>query len=104
MSQPNGRCVGPRWVAFCWRVIEPGQSNEGQEEDGTVVIERMAEALNRHDLEAFAGRFDLNYRSDGTHLDRARLHLREVLGRADDAGRSAHLTRADGEAAQGSPV
>jgi hypothetical protein len=24
----------------------------------------MAEALNRHDLEAFVGRFDLNYRSE----------------------------------------
>ena len=29
-----------------------------------VVIERMAEALNRHDLEAFLGCFDPNYRSE----------------------------------------
>ncbi len=28
-----------------------------------VVIERMREALNRHDLEAFLGCFDPNYRS-----------------------------------------
>ena len=29
-----------------------------------MVIERMAKALNRHDLEALVGRFDLNYRSE----------------------------------------
>jgi hypothetical protein len=30
----------------------------------TMVIERMAEALNRHDLKAFLGCFDPNYRSE----------------------------------------
>ena len=30
----------------------------------TMVIERMAQALNRHDLKAFLGCFDPNYRSE----------------------------------------
>src|SRR5918995_1061313 len=38
----------------------------------------------------------------GAHQDRARLHPQEVVWRADDAGRSTHLTGADSEATQGS--